>query len=145
VTQGGALLAIDYGYEEPARGETLQAMRGHQFVDPLADPGEADLTAHVNFTGLIRAARGAGAAIHGPVAQGLFLTRLGIFERAAMLKQRASPDQGAAIDAALARLAGEGPGFDRATDMARLFKALAVTQRDFDTPPGFERAANERA
>ena len=68
VTQGGALLAIDYGYSEPARGETLQAVRGHKFVDPLADPGEADLTAHVNFTALARAAKGAGAAVHGPVA-----------------------------------------------------------------------------
>ncbi len=142
VTQGGALLAIDYGYLEPAWGETLQAVRGHQFVDPLSEPGTADLTAHVNFTGLIRAARAAGAAVHGPVEQGLFLTRLGIFERAAMLKHGASPAQSAAIDAALERLAGEGPGFDRSTDMARLFKALAVTRRAFDTPPGFAEAAS---
>ncbi|VTZ51004.1 Methyltransferase [Methylocella tundrae] len=142
VTQGGALLAIDYGYTEPARGETLQAMRAHQFVDPLADPGEADLTTHVNFSSLMRSARGAGAAVHGPVEQGRFLTRLGIFERAAMLKHHASQAQSAAIDAARERLAGEGPGLDRATDMARLFKVLAVTRREFDPPPGFEEASN---
>ena len=94
VTQGGALLAIDYGYSEPARGETLQAVRGHKFVDPLADPGEADLTAHVNFTALARAAKGAGAAVHGPVPQGQFLTRLGIFERAAILERGATPGAG---------------------------------------------------
>ncbi len=141
VTQGGALLAIDYGYSEPARGETLQAVRGHQFVDPLVDPGAADLTTHVNFTALARAAKGAGAAVHGPVPQGQFLTRLGIFERAAILERDATPTQAAAINKALDRLAGEGPGFDVATDMARLFKVIAVTQRDFDAPPGFEEAA----
>ncbi len=145
VTQGGALLAIDYGYSEPARGETLQAVRGHKFVDPLADPGEADLTAHVNFTALARAAKGAGAAVHGPLPQGQFLTRLGIFERAAILERGATPEQAAAINKALDRLAGEGPGFDVATDMARLFKVIAVTQREFDAPPGFEEAARERA
>ena len=112
VTQGGALLAIDYGYSEPARGETLQAMRAHKFVDPLVDPGEADLTTHVNFTALARAAKGAGAAVHGPVPQGQFLTRLGIFERAAILERDATPAQAAAINAALDRLAGEGAGFD---------------------------------
>ena len=145
VTQGGALLAMDYGYSEPARGETLQAMRAHKFVDPLADPGEADLTTHVNFTGLARAAKGAGAAVHGPVPQGQFLTRLGIFERAAILERAAMPSQNADINSALDRLAGEGPGFDRATDMARLFKVIAVTQREFDAPPGFEEAARDRA
>jgi NADH dehydrogenase [ubiquinone] 1 alpha subcomplex assembly factor 7 len=145
VTQGGALLALDYGYTEPARGETLQATRAHQFVDPLTDPGEADLTSHVNFSGLIRAARGAGAAVHGPVDQGRFLTRLGIFERAAMLERGATHGQAADINAALDRLAGEGPGFDRASDMARLFKVIAVTRRDFDPPPGFVEGVNERA
>ncbi|ACK50103.1 protein of unknown function DUF185 [Methylocella silvestris BL2] len=144
VTQGGAVLAIDYGYEEPARGETLQAMRAHKFVDPLESPGEADLTAHVNFSALARAARGAGAAVHGPVTQGDFLARLGIFERASALERAAAPAQRAAINSALERLAGEGLGFDRATDMARLFKVLAVTRREFDPPPGFaEGAPNE--
>ncbi len=145
VTQGGALLALDYGYAEPARGETLQALRAHKFVDPLTDPGEADLTAQVNFSGLIRAARGAGAAVHGPVEQGRFLARLGIFERAAMLQRDASHAQRADIEAAVERLAGEGPGFDRPADMARLFKVIAVTQRDFDPPPGFVESANEQA
>jgi SAM-dependent MidA family methyltransferase len=145
VTQGGALLAIDYGYSEPATGETLQAVRGHQFVDPLAHPGEADLTAHVNFSALARAARGAGCAVHGPVPQGQFLTRLGIFERASILERAATPAQSASINTALDRLAGEGAGFDAATDMSRLFKAIAVTRREFDAPPGFAEAANEGA
>ncbi|MGH6868938.1 MAG: class I SAM-dependent methyltransferase, partial [Methylocella sp.] len=65
--QGGALLVIDYGYDTPLRGETLQAVKRHRFADPLRDPGEADLTAHVDFCGLARAARAAGARTHGPV------------------------------------------------------------------------------
>ncbi|WP_395667141.1 class I SAM-dependent methyltransferase, partial [Methylocella sp.] len=69
-TQGGALLAVDYGYEGPARGETLQAVRDHKFADPLEAPGEADLTVHVDFTALARAAKGAGAEVHGPTTQG---------------------------------------------------------------------------
>ncbi|MEJ0095569.1 MAG: SAM-dependent methyltransferase [Methylocella sp.] len=135
VSQSGALLAFDYGYAEPARGETLQAVRRHQFVDPLQDPGEADLTAHVNFTSLARAARAVGANVHGPLKQGQFLSRLGIFDRAAILQRGADPRQSAEIDAAAQRLAG---GFDRPTDMAQLFKVLVVTPREFDAPPGFE-------
>jgi NADH dehydrogenase [ubiquinone] 1 alpha subcomplex assembly factor 7 len=135
VSQGGALLAIDYGYSEPARGETLQAMKHHQFVDPLQDPGESDLTTHVNFTSLARAAQASGAKVYGPIEQGRFLSRLGIFDRAAILQRGADAPQAAAIDAAAQRLAG---GFDRPTDMARLFKVLAVAPPEFDPLPGFE-------
>ncbi|HET7716600.1 MAG TPA: SAM-dependent methyltransferase, partial [Bauldia sp.] len=71
-SDGGAALIIDYGYEGPAFGETLQAVRGHRHVDPLAEPGEADLTAHVDFAALARAAAEAGARprCHGADLQG---------------------------------------------------------------------------
>ena len=72
VSQDGALLAIDYGHLTTGLGETLQAMKGHQFVDPLVDPGEADLTTHVDFAALGRAAKAANAAVHGPTSQGEF-------------------------------------------------------------------------
>ncbi|MGH6819772.1 MAG: SAM-dependent methyltransferase, partial [Methylocella sp.] len=134
--QGGALLVIDYGYDTPGCGETLQAMKRHRFADPLRDPGEADLTAHVDFCGLSRAAGAAGARVHGPVPQGEWLARLGIHERAAKLRRYAGLRQRAAIDSAVLRLA-DGSG---ATDMARLFKALAVSQPGL-CPPGFETAA----
>ncbi|MGH6837983.1 MAG: class I SAM-dependent methyltransferase [Methylocella sp.] len=137
--QGGALLVIDYGYDTPGRGETLQAVKRHRFADPLRDPDEADLTAHVDFCGLSRAARAAGAEVHGPVPQGEWLARLGIHERAAKLRQHADGRQRAAIDSAVLRLAGGGHGAD--TDMARLFKALAVTAPGLSVPPGFETAA----
>jgi SAM-dependent MidA family methyltransferase len=139
VAHGGALLVIDYGYDTPGRGETLQAVKRHGFADPLCDPGEADLTAHVDFCGLSRAARAAGAEVHGPVPQGEWLTRLGIHERAAKLRRNGGLRQRAAIDSAVLRLAGGGHG-SGATDMARLFKALAVTRPGL-CPAGFETAS----
>jgi NADH dehydrogenase [ubiquinone] 1 alpha subcomplex assembly factor 7 len=138
-TQGGALLVIDYGYGTPGRGETLQAVKRHRFADPLRNPGEADLTAHVDFCGLSQAARAAGARVHGPVPQGEWLARLGIHERAAKLRHNADLRQRAAIDSAVLRLAGGSHG-SGAIGMARLFKALAVTQPGL-CPPGFETAS----
>ncbi len=138
--QGGALLVIDYGYDTPAGGETLQAVKRHRFADPLRDPGEADLTAHVDFCALAHAARAAGARVHGPVPQGEWLARLGIRERAAQLRRYAGERQRAAIDAAVLRLAGGGQKF-AATDMARLFKVLAATGQGLGAPPGFETAS----
>jgi NADH dehydrogenase [ubiquinone] 1 alpha subcomplex assembly factor 7 len=138
--QGGALLVIDYGYDTPSRGETLQAVKRHRFADPLRDPGEADLSAHVDFRGLARTARAAGARTHGPVPQGEWLARLGIHERAAALRRHASERQRAAIDLGLVRLAGNGAVPSGATDMARLFKVLAVTAPGLAAPPGFETA-----
>ncbi len=121
VHEGGAALAIDYGPAVPGFGDTLQAVRGHRFVDPLAEPGEADLTTHVNFAALARAAAGAGAAVHGPVPQGAFLRALGIEARAEILKRRATPAQAAEIDAALARLTATGR-----EGMGELFKVIAL-------------------
>jgi len=138
--QGGALLVVDYGYDAPQHGATLQAVRCHRFADPLLDPGEADLTAHVDFCALARAARAVGAIVHGPVPQGEWLTRLGLYERAAKLREQATGHQNAAIDSALQRLAGEGQG-SPAEDMGRLFKALAVTRPRLSVLPGFETPA----
>ena len=131
VGQGGALLAIDYGYTAPGFTDTLQAISRHRSVDALATPGEADLTTHVDFSALARSARHAGAVAHGPVGQGVFLQALGIAQRAAMLKRRATPAQSIAIDAAVARLTEPAPG------MGDLFKVLAVTSPETPAPPGF--------
>ena len=135
VRHGGAALVIDYGYTVPAFAETLQAVKQHRFVDPLAEPGESDLTAHVDFGGLSRAARAAGARVHGPVPQGRFLRDLGIGERAARLKRHASAEQAEDIDAALVRLV-EG-GTPERPGMGELFKVLCITAPDVPTPPGF--------
>jgi NADH dehydrogenase [ubiquinone] 1 alpha subcomplex assembly factor 7 len=134
--EGGALLAIDYGYVGKRTGETLQAIKQHAPVDPLAAPGETDITAHVDFAALSRAAIAAGAEAHGPVAQGTWLARLGIFERAAILR-RAGPKQAEAVDAALARLALPGAAGGPGASMAELFKVLCITSQGL-APPGFE-------
>ncbi len=127
--QGGAALILDYGYAEAGFGETLQAVGRHRFAGLLESPGEADLSAHVNFAELAKAAQDAGAAIYGPVDQGGFLERLGIRERAERLK-RANRTMTATIDAALHRLTDPQA-------MGRLFKALAIAPHGAPVPPGF--------
>jgi NADH dehydrogenase [ubiquinone] 1 alpha subcomplex assembly factor 7 len=128
---GGAALIIDYGHAETAPGDTLQAVRGHKFADPLSCPGEADLTTQVDFAALARTARRAGAATHGPLGQGEFLRRLGIAARAARLKASATPQQAADIDAALARLTA-------ADQMGELFKVLGMSDPKLGALPGFD-------
>ncbi|WP_336490290.1 class I SAM-dependent methyltransferase [Methylobacterium nigriterrae] len=130
--EGGALLIIDYGHVRPGFGDTLQAVAGHRYADPLAAPGEADLTAHVDFAGLGLAASAEGGRVHGPVDQRDFLLTLGLTARAERLKLRASPAQAAAIDAAVARLTDPGR-----RGMGRLFKAMAVSAPGLAPLPGF--------
>jgi NADH dehydrogenase [ubiquinone] 1 alpha subcomplex assembly factor 7 len=123
----GAALFIDYGYEGPAIGDTLQAVARHRYVPPLESPGEADLTAHVDFAALGQAARAAGAEPRPLVTQGEFLTRLGLDARAATLKRGKDPATIAAVDAAVARLAGPDA-------MGNLFKVLAISSRGLAVP-----------
>jgi NADH dehydrogenase [ubiquinone] 1 alpha subcomplex assembly factor 7 len=129
--QGGTALIIDYGHAESAFGDTLQAVRGHTFADPLENPGEADLTAQVDFAAVATWAQRQGAATRGPVAQGEFLRRLGIEQRAVRLKTNATPQQAAAIDAALARLTAPD-------QMGELFKVLAIAHPKLGPLPGFD-------
>jgi SAM-dependent MidA family methyltransferase len=129
--QGGAALIIDYGHAESAFGDTLQAVRGHTFADPLENPGEADLTAQVDFAAVATWAQRQGAATQGPVAQGAFLRRLGIEQRAARLKANATPQLAADIDAALARLTVPD-------QMGELFKVLAIAHPKLGPLPGFD-------
>ena len=131
VRDGGAALILDYGYWGPAFGDTLQALKSHQPVDPLNDPGESDLTTHVDFHRLAQAAAAQGARVHGIVAQGDFLQALGIEARAEALKARATQAQAVDIDQALARLTERG-----ATGMGELFKVLAITHEAIQAVPG---------
>ncbi|MBF0334268.1 MAG: SAM-dependent methyltransferase [Alphaproteobacteria bacterium] len=124
---GGAALIVDYGHARHAFGDTLQAVRRHRFHPVLEDPGEVDLTAHVDFEALAEAARAEGATTHGPIGQGEWLKALGIDTRAEML----SRDAGAkALDiaAALRRLT-------HPTEMGTLFKVLAITHPGLAPPP----------
>ncbi len=130
---GGAALFIDYGSLQSGFGDTLQAMRRHGFVDPLEEPGEADLTVHVDFARMAQAGLRAGAATHGPVRQADFLLALGLAERAQTLSAKARPDQVQAISAAFDRLTERG-----ATGMGDLFKVLAFSHPDLPPLPGFD-------
>lgn len=129
--QGGAALVIDYGYAGPALGDTLQALAGGAFADPLAVAGDGDLSAHVDFAALAAAAtRAAPVRAFGPVDQGAFLLRLGLRERADRLKALAPLERRARIEAEVARLAGAGA-------MGRLFKILALVAPGWPEPAGF--------
>ncbi len=132
VRTDGAALIIDYGHARYGLGETLQAVAGHSYTDPLRAPGEADLTAHVDFAALAQSAQIIGGRIHGPISQRDLLRGLGIDKRAAALKTRA-PERAAEIDQALARLTATGP-----RGMGELFKALAIADSKLGKLPGFE-------
>jgi SAM-dependent MidA family methyltransferase len=127
--KGGAALFVDYGHERSAPGDTLQAVRGHGFSPVLANPGEQDLTAHVDFEAVANAAREAGASVTSLVAQGEWLIRLGIEARAQALS-RANPDRSEEVQSALERLI-------RREQMGQLFKVLAVHAPDWPAPAGF--------
>lgn len=135
---GGAALIVDYGGEQSGLGETLQAVKRHRPHPVLAAPGEADLTAHVDFALLAKAAREAGARTYGPVSQGAFLRTLGIDARARRLMARATARQREDIAGALRRLT-------HPDEMGTLFKAFAITHPDLKAPAGFEVTSEGRA
>ena len=127
--QGGAALVIDYGYAAPQTGSTLQALRAHQHHDPFAAPGEADLTALVDFATAAQVASRDGARLLGTVGQGAWLQAMGIGTRAAALAQ-SSPAHAGAIAAALERLT-------HPEQMGALFKVMGLVGGDWPGGGGF--------
>jgi len=130
VSSGGAGLLVDYGPAQSGPGDSLQALRGGKPADPLAELGSADLTAHVDFEALAQVARTAGAAIYGPLAQGSFLSRLGIYQRAQVLARGKPPERAMKLMAEANRLADPAA-------MGSLFKALVVADPKMPVPAGF--------
>lgn len=128
--QGGAALFIDYGHAELRDGSTLQALRDHLMVDPFAMPGEADLTAHVDFATLAPIAQSRGCRWLGTTTQGRWLRELGIETRAESLAAFA-PQHASAIHAAKARLIGEG-------QMGALFKVMGLAAPEWPDGAGFQ-------
>jgi len=124
---GGAALIIDYGHRQSAPGDTLQAVHAHAFADQLANPGEQDLTAHVDFEALAKAAT--GASVTPVVSQGTWLERLGIGARAMALAANA-PARTDEIAAARRRLCD-------GAEMGELFKVIAVHAPHWPEPAGF--------
>jgi len=129
--QDGAALIIDYGHLRSDAGDTFQAIARHSFTDPLKNPGQADVTAHVDFQALMRAAEDIGARAHGPVTQGEFLKRLGIETRAVTLMGKTTPEVSADISSALKRLTDSGRG-----GMGSMFKVLAISEPHLTTLAG---------
>jgi NADH dehydrogenase [ubiquinone] 1 alpha subcomplex assembly factor 7 len=127
--QGGAALVIDYGYAQ-GKGDTLQAMHRHSYHDTLKNPGEADLTAHVDFAALAQAALQAGAKTFGPEPQGRFLMKIGAGVRVQKLCAQADSEQSAALISGLERLASPDK-------MGDLFKVMAIAAADHPKPEGF--------
>ena len=129
-TFGGTALVIDYGHTVTGFGDTLQAVRNHDFDPPLAHPGEADLTSHVDFEDLAKVAVSMGVHLNGGLRQGDFLFGLGLAERAAALAKDKEPPEQRLIAAAVDRLAGEGAG-----KMGELFKVIAVSSPALNLMP----------
>jgi len=128
-TDPGRALFIDYGPADSEPGDTVQAIKAHQKVDRLAEPGEADLTARVDFAALADVAESAELAVAGPVSQAAFLAALGVEQRAAALSLSGKADRGR-IARQLHRLTGED-------QMGALFKAICLGSPDLPDPAGF--------
>ncbi len=124
---GGAALIVDYG-DWRSLGDTLQALKDHKPVDPLATPGQADLTAHVDFEALAQAAPCTHTRLTG---QGVFLERLGITQRAQNLAKGLTGKAREAHVAAHRRLT-------HPAEMGTLFKVLGLYPEDAPSPPGLE-------
>jgi len=129
-----AALVIDYGHTGPAFGNTLQSIREHRYEDPLAAPGEADLTAQIDFTALANAMSAAGFSVDGPVSQAEFLGSLGIAERARHL-MGANPRSAISIEGAIARLMAPN-------GMGTRFKAIAARDPGLPSLPGLAQVDN---
>ncbi len=135
-TDGIAALIIDYGHQYRDTGETLQAVRGHKHHDILMNPGDADLTAHVDFSALAATAETAGAVPFGPVSQGAFRSNLGIEARTYKLAADQDATQANLLHSGCHRLID-------AQGMGTLFKVLALTDGKLGIPAGFEALAGK--
>lgn len=129
-TQTGAGLVIDYGHVKSGYGDTFQALRGHEFSDPLKDVGQSDLTSHVDFSVLKSAAREQGVDVLGVTRQGDFLLALGIQLRAHQLLQTASGHIAKDIQKSLHRLV-------HSDEMGSLFKVMGLNYGANIKPAGF--------
>lgn len=131
-----AALIIDYGHTRSAPGDTLQAVSAHGYADPLEQPGEQDLTAHVDFAEFACHAENAGLHVHGPLEQGHFLLELGLAQRADQLMKGATGEQADAVETAARRLVDP-------EQMGTMFKVLALSNATMPTPPPFPEPPQE--
>lgn len=124
---GGAALVIDYGYLGEAHHDTLQAMKSHAFHPVLKDPGEVDLTAHVDFSTMMQIARDGGLSVPPLVTQGEWLVRMGAQMRAEMLLKHAQAPHRDLIITGLQRLVSPQA-------MGSLFKVMGMSAQPIELP-----------
>lgn len=129
---GGAALLFDYGHTKSDLGDTLQAVRNHAYEDVFENPGQADITSHVDFEAINIAVKMAGAQAHGIISQADFLLALGLVERAGILGAEKDDQTRQEISEAVHRLAGNDDG-----QMGDLFKVACITQKGEATPSPF--------
>ena len=127
-----AALFFDYGFENAAAGDTLQAMSEHRYISPLRAPGLDDLTAHVDFGDMAQHFRSVGLLVDGPITQTEFLLKMGLVERAQALMREARADQVNAIETGARRIADPD-------GMGGLFKVMAVRSPGVPVLPPFSR------
>jgi SAM-dependent MidA family methyltransferase len=128
--QGGVALCVDYG-DWRSLGDTLQALRKHAHSEVLETPGQADLTAHVDFEALAAAIASAGCRFTRLTTQGVFLERLGITDRARALAARMD-------DAGVETLIAAHRRLTHPEEMGNLFKVLGIYAGDTPPPPGLD-------
>lgn len=128
---GGAAILIDYGFEQPKTGATFQALKNHKPVDPLEEPGNADLTSLVDFTSLQKEFLAQGLYVHGPASQMDFLLNLSLLERAAQLGASANLQTQTVLQNAVTRLVSPD-------EMGTLFKVISATTFQ-GALPGFSK------
>ncbi len=132
-TNGGAAILIDYGQDGPYES-SLTAIKDHEFVDVLCEPGKVDLSAYVDFDAVRASCKREGVAMHGPVDQGVLLKALGIDQRlqALIAGNAGSESTTARLVDGYKRLVGDGEG-----EMGVRYKAVLLTNEDNTTPVGF--------
>jgi len=128
---GGAALFIDYGYVGGSAGDTLQALKAHRYHRVLCDPGQADVTAHVDFAVLGEITQKNGAKLAGPISQGQFLTQMGIGLRLRQLGEKSDEKQQKTLISGVERLVSP-------QEMGELFKIMAILPENYQKTEGFD-------
>jgi NADH dehydrogenase [ubiquinone] 1 alpha subcomplex assembly factor 7 len=119
---GGAALVIDYGHLRSSAGDTLQALRAHEFVSVLDHVGGADVTAHVDFEALAKGFMAGGVDLLPMLTQGQFLNAMGLEMRLQKLSAKLDGALQADFVAGAKRLV-------EPAQMGDLFKVMAIAQK----------------
>ena len=127
----GICLFIDYGYSK-GYGNTLQAVKNHEYVDPLSYPGNSDLTSHINFSHVNNETKKLRMNFFGPITQRNFLINLGAIERLEILKKSTNSKKiKNDLEEGLNRVIGN-------SQMGELFKVCAISPKNKLIPEGFD-------